>query len=94
MRIFLVTTRGERVARSTSKVSRQRLVIFAEVKMAKSTITVTVNVRWWFEWIYLPCLIGVCNVARIMNFEIEPDLNKLQKWLKWGVKVQPEKKRI
>lgn len=59
-----------------------------------NTITVNVTLKWWFKWVYLPCLVGFCYFAQLLNIDAEPNITKVEKWLKKGLKFKIKKDNI
>lgn len=56
-------------------------------------ITVKVTTAWWYRWLYLPGLVMFCRVMRLVYPDIEPDKDKIKKWVKRAIKIQPKRRK-
>ena len=50
--------------------------------------TIKIKMRWWFKYIYMPCLAAFWHVALAIDPLARPDMNKFKKWLMRGTKLR------
>jgi len=57
--------------------------------MAKSKLTLKLNIAWWFTYIYLPALYSALFVTRkFINIDAQPNKERVNYWLKKAFKAE------
>ena len=47
-------------------------------------ITVEIKLRWWFKYLYLPALIGVCKTLRKCGIFVDLNKDNVNYWFTKG----------
>ena len=52
-------------------------------------LKVKIKYRWWFKLIYLPLLFKLIGFVRLhINADIDPNMDRVEYWVKKGIKLE------
>ena len=54
----------------------------------KIYLTYDIKLSWWLTYLYLPILIIFAKLCQFINMEAEPNLDKIKKVIKKGIKLK------
>ncbi|WP_020408918.1 hypothetical protein [Hahella ganghwensis] len=56
--------------------------------MTSNTITIELQIAWWFQFLYLPGVIAMLIFCRLINSNAQLDMGKFEYWYHRAVRIK------